>query len=147
MSTQLTTKMQDSLGLDLYHAARGYQDRLTRHLAAELERRHGIRLSPAQLGFLAMLICGENTASGVARRMGLTRQAAQRQAAALADLGYLALSPDPDRRNQSLITFTDAGTALMAECRAILAGLDAPLMAEEDALRRAIAVMNAALAG
>ena len=33
MSTQLTTKMQDSLGLDLYHAARGYQDRLTRHLA------------------------------------------------------------------------------------------------------------------
>ena len=56
--------------------------------------------------------------------MGLTRQAAQRQAAALADLGYLALSPDPGRRNQSLITFTDAGTALMAECRAILAGLD-----------------------
>lgn len=147
MSTKLTMEMPDSLALELYHAARGYQDRLTRHLAAELEKRHAIRLSPAQLGFLAGLICGENTASAVARHLGLSRQATQRQAAALADLGYLSLAPDPARRNQSLITFTDTGTRLMAECRAILAELDAPLLAEERSLRRAIDLMNAALPG
>lgn len=147
MSTKLTTEMQESLTLDLFHAARGFQDRLTRHLASELARRHAINLSPAQLGFLAVLICGENTASGVARRMGISRQATQRQAAALADLGYLALAPDPERRNQSLITFTDAGTHLMACCRALLAELDAPLLPEEPCLRRAVALMNATLAG
>ena len=139
--------MAESLTLDLFHAARGYQDRLIRHLAGELARRHAIRLSPAQLGFLAGLICGENTASAVARNLGLTRQAAQRQAAALAELGYLALAPDPARRNQSLITFTDTGTELMAQCRAILAELDVPLKPETDSLRRAIACMNAALPG
>jgi len=147
MSTKLTTEMQDSLTLDLYHAARGFQDRITRHLAGELSRRHAIRLSPAQLGFLAVLICGENTASGVARRVGISRQAAQRQAAALADLGYLALAPDPERRNQSLITFTDTGTRLMAHCRAIVAELYAPLGPEDATLRRAIALMNATLPG
>ncbi|WP_397541417.1 MarR family transcriptional regulator [Roseovarius salis] len=147
MSTTLTRTMQDSLTLDLYHAARGYQDRLTRYLSAELARRHGAEVSPSQLAFLSVLICGENTASSVARRMGLTRQAAQRQMAALADLGYLALAPDPDRRNQSLITFTKAGEQLMAQCRAVLTELDGPLRADETSLRRAIALMNATLPG
>lgn len=147
MSTKLTTLRPSSLTLDLFHAARGYQDRVIRHLASELATRHEIRISPAQLGFLAGLICGENTASAVARHLGLTRQATQRQAAALARMGYLALAPDPARRNQSLITFTDTGTALMAQCRAILSALDAPLLCDEESLRRAIACMNAALPG
>lgn len=145
MSTKLTTNMPDSLTLDLYHAARGFEERVARHLAATLKEAHGITLSPAQLGFLAALICGENTASDVARRMGISRQATQRQAAALADLGYLAVTPDPNRRNQSRITFTDSGTLLMALCRARLAAWDADLAAEEETLRRAALILARAL--
>jgi len=138
--------MTDSLTLTLYHAARGYQDRVTRRLSEELAREHGIALSPAQLAFLAALICGETTTSEVARRSGVSRQAAHRQAAALADLGYLALARDPERRNQSLVTFTEAGTRLMALCRAILAEWDQALGDEAETLRRAAAIMAAALA-
>ncbi len=137
--------MQDSLTLDLFHAARGYQDRVTRHLSHALRSRHGITLSPAQLSFLSVLICGENTASGVARRAGVSRQAAQRQATALAQEGYLALAQDPARRNQSLITFTAAGERLMALCREILAAWDADLLPEAETLRRAAAIMASAL--
>ncbi|WP_297774383.1 MarR family transcriptional regulator [uncultured Roseovarius sp.] len=137
--------MQHSLTLDLFHAARGYQDRVTRHLAHALRTGHGITLSPAQLSFLSILICGENTASGVARRAGVSRQAAQRQATALAQEGYLALAQDPAKRNQSLITFTTAGETLMALCREILAGWDADLMPEAETLRRAALIMNHAL--
>ena len=144
MSTKLTTDMPDSLTLTLYHAARGYQDRVTRCLSGVLARDHGIALGPAQLAFLAALICGETTTSEVARRTGVSRQAAHRQAAALADLGYLALTPDPDRRNQSLVRFTEAGTRLMALCRAILADWDRALGQEAATLRRAAAIMETA---
>jgi DNA-binding MarR family transcriptional regulator len=141
----LTSEMTDSLTLTLYHAARGYQDRVTRRLSEVLARDHGTALSPAQLAFLAALICGETTTSEVARRTGVSRQAAHRQAAALAGLGYLALAPDPDRRNQSLVTFTEAGTRLMALCRDILAGWDRALAPEAETLARAAAIMEAAL--
>jgi len=146
MSTKLTTNMTDSLTLTLYHAARGYQDRVTRRLSEVLAEDHGIALSPAQLAFLAALICGETTTSEVARRSGVSRQAAHRQAAALAERGYLALAPDPGRRNQSIVTFTDDGTRLMALCREILADWDRALGNEADTLRRAAAIMEAALA-
>lgn len=145
MSTKLTTSMADSLTLDLYHAARGYQGRLERHLSCLLSERHGLRLSPAQLGFLAALICGETTSSQVARRLGLSRQATHRQAAALAQAGYLVLVPDPARRNQSLIRFTPEGTALMALCRGILSGMDDAMAGDAAALRRAAGLLNAAL--
>jgi DNA-binding MarR family transcriptional regulator len=138
--------MADSLTLRLYHAARGYQDRVTRRLSEVLAEEHGIALSPAQLAFLAALICGETTTSEAARRTGVSRQAAHRQAAALAGLGYLALAPDPDRRNQSLVRFTGAGTRLMGLCRAILADWDRALGDEAETLRRAAAIMAAALA-
>lgn len=137
--------MADSLTLTLYHAARGYQDRVTRRLSEVLARDHDTALSPAQLAFLAALICGETTTSEVARRTGVSRQAAHRQAVALAGLGYLALAPDPARRNQSLVTFTEEGTGLMALCRGILAAWDRMLEGEADMLGRAAAVMEAAL--
>jgi DNA-binding MarR family transcriptional regulator len=133
--------MQDSLTLDLYHAARGFQERLTRHLATALRSQHGTSLNPAQLSFLAALLCGENTASEVARRIGVSRQATQRQAAALAELGYLWICPDPERRNQSLITFTDDGMQLMAICRSILATWEDDLAPEAETLRRAAQIM------
>lgn len=145
MSTKLTTSMAESLTLTLYHAARGYEARVTGRLSEVLAREHGIELSPAQLAFLAALICGETTTSEAARRTGVSRQAAHRQAAALARLGYLALAPDPDRRNQSLVTFTEAGTRLMALCRDIFAGWDRALAAEAETLVRAAAIMEAAL--
>lgn len=145
MSTRLTTGMAESLTLTLYQAAREFEARVTARLSAVLAHAHGVALSPAQLSFLAALICGETTTSEVARRSGVSRQAAHRQAAALADLGLLALSPDPARRNQSLITFTEAGTQLIALCREILAEWDKTLAPEADTLVRAAAIMERAL--
>ena len=60
-------------------------------------------------------------------------------------MGYLRLCPDPERRNQSLITFTDAGTRLMALCRAILAAWEVDLAQESETLRRAAEIMARAL--
>lgn len=150
MSTKLTTKpadMPDSLTLDLFHAARGFQDRLACVLVDRLEEQHGISVNQTQLGFLSALICGENTASDIARHLGITRQAAQKQVADMLGRGFLTLTPDPIRRNRSLITFTAQGTNLMRACRHILAGLDAELADKDAILQRASVLMASAFDG
>jgi len=150
MSTKLTIPtdhMPESLSLDLYQAARSYQARIEAHLSHRLAAEHGVRIAPSQLGFLSALICGENTASDIARRLGVSRQAAQRQVSEMVAAGYLTLSEDPQRRNQRLIAFTPPGRALIARCRAILAELDRDLAAEADPLRRAARLMSKATAG
>lgn len=147
MSTKVTTREDhgiESLTLDLYHAARLYKARLEGRLSLRLEETCGIRIAPAQLGFLAALVCGETTSSGIARRLGVSRQAAHRQAGELVQAGYLTVRADPAQRNQSLIAFTEEGIALMATCRRLLAELDDTLGPDAAALRQAIGAMHAA---
>jgi len=134
--------MPESLALDLYHAARSYQARIEARLAERLAAEHDVHIAPAQLGFLSALICGENTASDIGRRLGVSRQAAQRQVADMVAAGYLTLSQDPERRNQRLIAFTPEGRTLIARCRAILAELDRDLADEAAPLRRAARLMS-----
>jgi len=148
MSTKLTTDGDhgiESLALDLYHAARLYKTRLEGRLSERLDTECALRIPPAQLGFLAALVCGENTASGIARRLGVSRQAAHRQAGDLVKAGYLTLSEDPAQRNRSLITFTPEGLALMATCRRLLAELDSAFGHRTAELRHAIDAMETAL--
>ncbi len=134
LSSKLTTnaELPDSLALNLLQASRAFQASLSAQLLAVLERECGTRLTLSQLGFLASLICGENTASDIARRNGVSRQAAQKQVHDMVALGYLAVATDPDRRNQALITFTDAGTGLMSACRVHLAKVDGDLLKRFD---------------
>jgi len=147
MSTELTTHLDhraESLSLALYQAARGFQARLAAALSRRLAEAHGWNVPPGQLGFLGALICGVNSPSDIARSLGITRQAAQKQARDLAAAGYLSISRDRDRGNRTVITFTETGARLMADCRAQLAAMDADLPADAASLRTAADALSAA---
>jgi DNA-binding MarR family transcriptional regulator len=149
MSTNLTTSPDheaESLSLLLHQAARGFQARLSAELARRLAARRGWRIAPGQLGFLGALICGENSPSDIARSLGVTRQAAQKQAHELAAAGYLAIRRDPARGNRTLIVFTATGERLMADCRAELAAMDADLPGDPATLRAAARALSTAFA-
>jgi DNA-binding MarR family transcriptional regulator len=140
MSIELTKKADhasESLSLDLFQAARGFQARVSATLSVRLAERWGWTVAPGQLAFLGALICGENSPSDIARRLGISRQAAQKQARELAASGYLAIGRDPARGNRTVIAFTETGAELMADCRSELARMDAELPGDPKALRAA----------
>ena len=147
MSTELT-KLPDhaseSLSLELFQAARGFQARVSAALCRRLAERRGWTLAPGQLAFLGALICGENSPSDIARGLGISRQAAQKQAHELAASGYLAIGRDPARGNRTVITFTEIGARLMADCRLELARMDAELPGDPKALRAAAGALAGA---
>ena len=62
----------------------------------------------------------------------------------MVEQGILVVSPDPQRRNQSLITFSERGVALMSACRQVLADMDRELGADADALRAALPALQSA---
>ena len=147
MSTELTRERDhgiESLSLTLYQAARGFQARLATALSRRLAVSHGWDIPPGQLGFLGALICGINSPSDIARSLGITRQAAQKQARDLAEAGYLSITRDPARGNRTLITFTESGERLMADCRAELAAMDVDLPGDAADLRAAAEALAAA---
>ena len=84
---------------------------------------------------MAELDCGPNHASELARRTGVSRQAVHKLAKDLAEQGILEFSVDEVRRNQNVISFTAVGTALMAECRKLLAEMDGALIDHLGAAR------------
>jgi len=134
--------MVESRTLQLVNACRGFQQRVAAALAAALARRGYEGIGPAQLGFLAELDCGPNHAAELARRTGVSRQAVHKTVRELEALGVLAIADDPGLRNQKVILFTPAGERLIADCRSILAEMDARLAdtlgAEADAVGAAI---------
>lgn len=136
--------MVESLSLDLFHAARAYQIGLAEYLVERLNRTGHAGLSVNDLGFLSALACGDNTASDVARRLRISRQAAQKHTQQMVATDILTLADDPERRNRRLIRFTERGTALMAACRALLAERDADLGADAAALRAALPALQRA---
>ena len=124
--------MADSRMLRLFQACRRLQEQLTETLVARLRARAYQGVTAGHLTFLAELECGENHAAELARRTGISRQAVHKQVKELAALGLLDERPDPRRRNQRTIVFTDRGIQLIADARAILAEMDATLPAETD---------------
>ena len=147
MSIELTTRSDhasESLSLDLFQAARGFQARVSATLSVRLAERWGWTVAPGQLAFLGALICGENSPSDIARSLGISRQAAQKQAQELAAAGHLAIARDPARGNRTVIAFTDLGARLMADCRSELARMDAELHGDPEVLRAAAGLLAAA---
>lgn len=126
--------MADSRLLHLYQACRQLQERLTQALVARLRARGYTRVTPAHLMFLGQLECGETHAAELARQTGISRQAVHKQVKELAGLGLLAERDGQRRGHRRAIVFTDRGVQLMADCRAILAEMDAQLPAGPDAL-------------
>ena len=124
--------MADSRMLRLFQACRRLQEQLTETLVARLRARGYQGVTAGHLTFLAELECGENHAAELARRTGISRQAVHKQVKELAALGLLDERPDPQRRNQRTIVFTDRGIQLIADARAILAEMDAELPASAD---------------
>lgn len=117
-------ELLESGSLRLLHACRAVNEAISNWLSARLADRGYIGVSGAQLSFLAELECGKNHAAEIARRMGVSRQAVHKNVKDLVGQGILVEGPDPERRNQRVITFTAAGTNLMSDCRVLLKGLD-----------------------
>jgi DNA-binding MarR family transcriptional regulator len=84
-------------------------------------------ITAAQLTFFGALDCGSTHASGVATRLGISRQAVSRTARELQDQGLLILQPEAGRMNQNLLVMTEKGEALARAGRAALAEIESRL--------------------
>ena len=137
-------EMVDSRSLRLFHASRAYQQRVGEALLQGLAAKGYDDLGGGQLAFLGELACGINHAAELARRIGVSRQAVHKQAKELVALGLLQFSTDPVKRNQKVITFTEAGMVLMATCRHLLAEMDQRLTEsmDRDDVERMIQVLS-----
>lgn len=106
----------------------------SRALFDELHRRLGIagheRLRPAH-GFLFQAVGADGaTASEIAARLAMTKQAARLVVDELAALGYVERGRDPQDARRRPVALTARGEDALRRSRAILAELHAELAAE-----------------
>lgn len=135
MSTKVTTSphgfdLAESTSLALIQTMGGFQHRLLDWLVAELKSEGFEGLTGTILSFLGALDCGENHASALARRLGISRQAVHKQVRELETLGWLDTKPHPDKGNQRVIVFTREGERMMSVARQRFALLDEKLSNE-----------------
>jgi DNA-binding MarR family transcriptional regulator len=81
-------------------------------------------LSLSDIAVLANLDTAGTTISGLARRVGVTRQAASQQLAELDRAGYVTRAPDPGDRRAVMVGRTPKGEALLADAVSFVAGLE-----------------------
>jgi DNA-binding MarR family transcriptional regulator len=74
---------------------------------------------------LANLDTADTTISALARRCGVTRQAASQQLALLAQRGYVSREPDPADSRAILVRRTAQGHALMHDALEVVAEIEA----------------------
>lgn len=84
-------------------------------------------ISAPQVLLFAHLECGSTHASGLASRMGISRQAVYRTLKELQSSGFLTLDDDPNARNQKIIRMTERGETLATAGRSILRDMEAQL--------------------
>lgn len=94
-------------------------------------------LSAAQRLRFAHLVRDRITVSELARRLGISRQAAGECVPGLVKTGLLQTGDDPRRRNGRLISLTERERALTVDAHDILGKLEAELGAERAATLRA----------
>jgi DNA-binding MarR family transcriptional regulator len=106
-------------GLDLGHLGLfvGYAMADAVQAALEAGGHRGVRFSH---GFVIQhLVDGPRPIGDLARRMGVTQQAASKVVAELEGLGYLARKPDGDDGRVTRVTLSARGKALVAASRRI----------------------------
>lgn len=128
-------EMADSRSLRLVHLASNFERRAQKWLVDHLRDRGFTELTQSQLNFLGTLDCGPTSASQVAQRLGITRQAVHKTVRELETCGWLSSDADPILRNQRVITFTNEGERMMSEARALFQQLDKRLFEDWDAAR------------
>jgi DNA-binding MarR family transcriptional regulator len=85
------------------------QREIARHALAELGSQGFVALG-------AIHALGPVRVSDVARRLNVDLSVASRQVAALCGAGYVRREPDPDDRRAQLVSLTEAGERVLAEC-------------------------------
>ena len=102
--------------------------------ASEAEMRETLRrlrqrgyqdVTNADTALLANLDTADTTISALARRCGVTRQAASQQLALLSQKGYVSREPDPADSRAILVRRTAKGHALMRDALEIVAEIEA----------------------
>lgn len=131
------------LGVPLWRAAEGWRDEMLRRLAAA-----GFDdITPADSDLVALIGPSGLGLSELARRRGVSKQAAQEKGRGLAARGYLRLDPDPDDRRALRVSFDARGLAMIEALAAIKRAMQAEAAARlgpggEAALRAALAALR-----
>ncbi len=84
-------------------------------------------LTPAQSRLLAHMGGKPMSMAELARRLGVSRQAAHKTVAELARRGILDVQIDPQRRNSKLVVYTDKGRQVNRTGAQIIADIEARL--------------------
>lgn len=97
---------------------------LDHQLRERLVRTGWPSLSPAQSLLFAHLPAAGVSPAGLARALGVSRQAVHQLVGGLVQMGLLAVAVDPARRRGRLVVVTASGRALTREAAAVLADLE-----------------------
>jgi DNA-binding MarR family transcriptional regulator len=122
---------EDPAGLRAWRDATLYRLMLR---ASEAERRETLSrlrqrgyqdVTGSDTALLANLDTADTTITALARRCGVTRQAASQQLALLAQRGYVSREPDPSDSRAILVRRTAKGHALMRDGLEVVAEIEA----------------------
>ena len=96
-----------------------------RETLARLRQRGYTDVTHTDTALLASLDTADTTISVLARRCGITRQAASQQVALLEHKGYVTRRPDPGDSRAVLVQRTGRGHALLADALQVVADIEA----------------------
>jgi DNA-binding MarR family transcriptional regulator len=96
-----------------------------RETLSRLRQRGYQDVTNTDTALLANLDTADTTISALARRSGVTRQAASQQLALLSQKGYVSREPDPADSRAILVRRTAKGQALMRDALEIVAEIEA----------------------
>ena len=96
-----------------------------RETLRRLAKRGYADVTHADTALLASLDTDDTTISALARRCGITRQAASQQLALLERKGYVSREPDPGDSRAVLVRRTGLGQALLHDALEVVAGIEA----------------------
>ena len=95
-----------------------------RETLAKLRKRGYPDVTHADTALLASLDTDDTTISALARRCGVTRQAASQQLALLDKKGYVTREPDPGDSRAVLVSRTSRGHALLRDALEVVADIE-----------------------
>jgi DNA-binding MarR family transcriptional regulator len=102
-------------GADLAQLLLGGFRVLADQATAELVARGYQEIRPVHEYALQAILSGADNASGLGRRMAVTKQAAAKTIAALEERSYVAREPDPADKRRMRLYVTDHGLAMLRE--------------------------------
>lgn len=117
------------LGFLLWRANRLFLDELRRELA----QRGYDDLSATHVNIMPMLDVDGTSAQVLAKRIGITKQAAGKVVAELERTGYVSRVPDPGDARARFVVFTAKGRALLDEGEIAKLAIEARWLADLDA--------------